>query len=247
MSSRSKRILVISDIHGNLIALEKVLKDAGEVDAVWCLGDLIGYGPKPNECIERVRSLKNFICILGNHDAAILGRIDLQAFNQDARISLRWAKSILSPDNLDYLQNLPEKVVIDKATLAHGSPRNPVWEYILDIHTALENFIAFDTPVCMVGHTQMPIAYYQIMETRDVGWEIPRISKVFRFTRKTIINPGSVGQPRDRDPRAAYAIYYPRRLAWEQHRVDYDIDAVQEQIRNNDLPFRHAARLSEGW
>jgi predicted phosphodiesterase len=153
------RILVLSDIHANITALEAVLKSAGNVDQVWCLGDLVGYGPDPNECIERVKSLSNLTCMLGNHDSAAIGQIDLQAFNTDAHISISWMKNKLKADSIQFLHDLPEKKVIDTATLVHGSPRDPVWEYMLDVRTAAENFEHVEGNLCMVGHTHIPIQF----------------------------------------------------------------------------------------
>ena len=134
------RILVISDIHGNLTALEAVLKSAGSVDQTWCLGDLVGYGPDPNECIDKIKVIPNLTCLIGNHDSAALGQIDLQAFNQDARVSISWMKSKLKADSLKFLRSMSDKKVVDEITLVHGSPRDPIWEYMLDVHTAAENF-----------------------------------------------------------------------------------------------------------
>ena len=129
-------ILVLSDIHANLTALEAVFQSAGTVDAVWCLGDVVGYGPDPNECIELLRSQPNLACLMGNHDAAALGQIALETFNREARDSIQWLQSILKPENRDFLKSLPERMTIEQVTLAHGSPRNPVWEYLLDSHSA---------------------------------------------------------------------------------------------------------------
>jgi len=242
------RILIISDIHANLNALESVIKNAGQVDAVWCLGDLVGYGPDPNECIHLVQSLPNLICLPGNHDAAAIGQIDDQVFNNEARISIQWLKSALTRESKDFLRNLPEKLIIGDVTLCHGSPRNPIWEYILDTYTARENFKYFSTRLCLVGHTHLP-AIYSISEGdgAEINLKIPLANQKISIQNKSIFNPGSVGQPRDQDPRAAYAIFYPETLIWESHRVNYDIIGVQKRIIQCGLPRRHAARLADGW
>lgn len=240
------RVLVISDIHANKQALTAVLAAAGEVDAVWCLGDLVGYGPNPNECIETVRSLPNLICLLGNHDAAVLNRLDLTAFNREAITSVSWTREALSIENLNFLSGLPERVVVENTTLSHGSPRNPIWEYLLDLNTVLTNFSHFDTQVCFVGHTHIPISY-TYNGNGHVEWYVPRSGEPLTIQSQTILNPGSVGQPRDRDPRAAYAIYFPEEQVWESYRVSYDIQSVQEGIVVAGLPRRHASRLEEGW
>ena len=240
-------ILIVSDIHANLTALEAVLKDAGDVDGVWCLGDLVGYGPDPNECIARISALKNLVCLLGNHDAAALNQIDIEAFNHEAKKSIQWLFSILTQESIDFLMGLPERKVLDKVTLVHGSPRNPVWEYILDLNTAKKNFDYFSTPFCFVGHTHLPLIYQfdgtrsgVILTASEEGVATPMVER-------SMFNPGSVGQPRDHNPLASYALFDPSKLTWENHRVPYDITSVQKRILDAGLPFRHAQRLAEGW
>jgi len=241
------RILVISDIHANLTALERVLTDAGEYDAVWCLGDLVGYGPDPNECIDRVRGLPNLLCILGNHDAAVLNQIDPANFNPEARDALHWTRNFLSPANLVYLHSLPEKIIVDQVTLVHGSPRQPVWEYLLDTQTATRNFEYFDTSYCFVGHTHLPVWYHRTDDRRFAQLAMLTPNVRITLTPRAILNPGSVGQPRDRDPRAAYAIYNPDQGTWEHRRVPYDILDVQARMKDAGLPDRHIQRLNSGW
>jgi predicted phosphodiesterase len=241
------RILVLSDIHANLSALEMVLQDAGEVDATWCLGDIVGYGPDPNECVSLLRCQTNLTCLVGNHDAAVLGRIQLETFNHDARRSIEWIQRIVTPESTAFLDSLPEKTVVEGVTLAHGSPRNPVWEYVLDLYNAAQNFNHFDTQICMVGHTHLPIAYLTVDNPRDVRWVIPMERESIKLLNRAILNPGSVGQPRDHDPRASYAIFVPEENSWEIRRVEYDVRGVQKRIRAADLPNRHALRLIEGW
>ncbi len=241
------RILIISDIHANLTALEAVLSDAGEFDAAWCLGDLVGYGPDPNECIEIVRQLPNLICLLGNHDAAALMQIDTDSFNPDARLAIQWTQGTLTPDATAFLQSLKEKIETDGVTMAHGSPRQPVWEYLMDTRTATINFEHFDTPYCLVGHTHLPVLYYLPDENLIARLIVPDASMQITLAPRAILNPGSVGQPRDRDPRAAYAIYTPELNTWEYRRVAYNITAVQKRMEAAGLPERHIQRLSSGW
>lgn len=239
------RVLVISDIHSNLSALESVINDACNVDAVWCLGDLVGYGPDPNECIEKVRSLPNLSCVVGNHDAAVLGHLDLESFNRDARLAVEWTQDNLTIENFTFLGNLPEKIKVDcNVTLAHGSPRNPIWEYLLDSFTAKENFRYFDTRYCFVGHTHLPVAFLSLNGNRDLDW---KVSYNGILGEKAILNPGSVGQPRDHNPLAAYAIYDTEKTCWEPRRVPYNIASVQQRITLTGLPRRHAVRLEDGW
>jgi diadenosine tetraphosphatase ApaH/serine/threonine PP2A family protein phosphatase len=240
-------ILIISDIHANLTALEAVLADAGTFDAAWCLGDLVGYGPDPNECVERIRGLPGLNCILGNHDAAAVGIIEVDSFNPEARRSVLWTQEKLTPSNQEYLKNLPERLDLETITMVHGSPFKPIWEYLLDTRSATFSFDLFDNDYCFVGHTHLPVMYYLPDDRVTAQLIVPEHSSKMTLAPRAILNPGSVGQPRDRDPRAAYAILDLTDYTWEWHRVGYDIPDVQERMRKADLPERHIARLSAGW
>lgn len=241
------RVLVISDIHANITALDTVLDDAGDFDAVWCLGDLVGYGPDPNECIERISQLDHLTCIMGNHDAAALKKIDAESFNPEARSALFWTRNALTLQNRIFLSNLSDKVTWENVTLTHGSPRQPIWEYILDIHTATQNFDFFSTSFCLVGHTHLPVVYSSLNKKSSTLLTIPEPNQAFILKSRAIINPGSVGQPRDRDPRAAYALFDTDTFLWDYRRVAYNISAVQERMMKAGLPERHIQRLSAGW
>jgi diadenosine tetraphosphatase ApaH/serine/threonine PP2A family protein phosphatase len=241
------KTLIISDIHANITALESVLADAGDFDSVWALGDVVGYGPDPNECVERVRDLPNVVCLLGNHDAATIGMIDDITFNPAARMAVRWTKTTLTPENLAFLDRLPEYLRLGDITLAHGSPREPVWEYLLDTRNATENFSYFYTPYCLVGHTHLPTIYTLLNGYHQARLIAPTNDTELELVPRSIINPGSVGQPRDRDPRAAYAILDLDTMKISFHRVPYDIKAVQERMQGAGLPNRHVMRLTEGW
>lgn len=241
------RTLVISDIHANFDALEAVLTDAGEVDATWCLGDLVGYGPNPNECVFRVQHLPNLVCLIGNHDAASIDQIGTETFNYEASQAILWTKRTLSQSHKDYLQVLPSMITVGQFTLAHGSPRQPVWEYLLDTYTATQNFACFDTPYCIVGHSHIPLIYQLMDGSTSADLNIPQAYHLMQLEPRAIMNPGSVGQPRDRDPRASYAILDTDQLTWEIHRVPYDIQAVQDRMEKENLPERHIHRLSTGW
>jgi len=239
------RILVFSDIHSNLTALEAVLASAGKMDAYWCLGDLVGYGPDPNECIARVRELPNLVCVRGNHDAATLGEVDQNTFNHEASLAITWTKRNLKAESQEFLLGLPEKKVIGDVTLVHGSPRNPVWDYVMDYMTAARMFQFFETRICLVGHTHVPAIW------RESGSDLPQglvlDYQKTKILNKSILNPGSVGQPRDHDPRAAFAIFDPDESYWELRRIVYNIAEVKERIKKSGLPWRHALRLDEGW
>ncbi len=239
------RILVISDIHANLTALDTVLTDAGEFDAAWCLGDLVGYGPDPNECIAKVRALPNLRCIIGNHDAAALDQIDTKTFNLEARQALEWTQKTLTETSVSFLSSLQQKIEINNVTLTHGSPRHPVWEYLMDSQTAALNFDYFSTPYCFVGHTHLPVVYTR--EEKKLVVYKPTPNNKITLSPRTIINPGSVGQPRDHDPRAAYVIYNPEENTWDYRRLTYDIPAVQTRMADAQLPERHIVRLQAGW
>lgn len=241
------RIVVVSDIHGNIDALQAVLTDAGEYDAVWCLGDLTGYGPNPNECVALIKEQPNLICIQGNHDVAALRKIDISTFNHEARESMNWLQTVVDNGTLAFLKTLPEKVENPPVTLAHGSPRNPIWEYILDPSVARANFDFFSTDYCFVGHTHQPMVISFREKNRRLEWYRPTTNETIALSARMILNPGSVGQPRDYDPRAAYAIFDNEKLTWELKRVQYDVKAVQKKIVANNLPLRHADRLAEGW
>ncbi len=242
------RVLVISDIHANFTALEAVLKDASEVDETWCLGDLVGYGPDPNAVVEEVREIKNLTCLLGNHDVAVIGRIPFEAFNGGARQALEYHEKVLSADNMEFLRSLPQNLKVREDTsLVHGSPRDSVWEYILNTLSARLNFDHFTTPWCMVGHSHLQCMFRHNAVNDRVTLEPIRPGELVQLKPRLIMNPGSVGQPRDRDPRAAYAIYDTEAKTWEPRRVKYDIEAVQKRIREAKLPEKHAIRLAEGW
>lgn len=246
------RILILSDIHANLNALEAVLADVGEVEAAWCLGDLVGYGPDPNECIVRVRQLPQLTCVLGNHDAAALHSIDVDAFNPEARQAIQWTQRTLDEASLEFLKHLPELVVVSPTpdvavTLAHGSPRHPVWEYLLDHRAATVNFQHFETPLCFVGHTHLPVLYLLSDIRRTAQMVVPETGARVQITSRAILNPGSVGQPRDRDARAAYALFFPETQTLEFRRVAYDVGSVQARMTAARLPERHIHRLSAGW
>jgi len=240
------RYLVISDVHANLTALEAVLADAPEFDEIWCLGDLVGYGPNPNECIERIQDFSH-VSLAGNHDWAALGRLDLGSFNTDARTVSIWTQAELSPAAREYLSELPTHVEQDGVFMAHASPREPVWEYILDANQAFANFAQFSTPMCLVGHTHIPIVFELDEQQRRCETMIPPFSDPLVLgSRRMIINPGSVGQPRDGDPRASYALLDLDAMTCEFRRVAYPVEITQERMRARGLPRRLIERLEMG-
>jgi diadenosine tetraphosphatase ApaH/serine/threonine PP2A family protein phosphatase len=242
------KILIFSDLHANLPALKTVLSDAGPVDETWCLGDVVGYGPNPNECIDLIRAIPNLTCLMGNHDLAAIGNLKLDTFNSDARKSLLWQQKELTEDSLEFLRDRPQEMQVrGQVSLVHGSPRDPVWEYILNTMVAYNNLTSFQTQWCFVGHSHFQVIFQYAQKEDEISIEIPEPGKPYKLGERAILNPGSVGQPRDRDLRAAYALYDPEENTWLPKRVAYDYKEVQERILNAGLPARHADRLGGGW
>lgn len=245
------RILIISDIHANLTAFQTVLKHAQDQwDIIWFLGDLVGYGPDPNECVQELQKYKH-IALSGNHDQAVLGQLDIKSFNREAKYAINWTQEAISSETRSYLQSLPSKQIEGNFTLAHASPRYPIWEYILDPVTASENFNWFETDYCLVGHTHVPVMFEeQLNGYRRVSVRPPNYSdgrEAFPLgPERLIINPGSVGQPRDSDPRAAYALLDTEAMDWSYRRVPYPIRKVQERMDKYGMPKRLVNRLAYG-
>lgn len=241
------RYLVISDIHANLVALEAVLEDAaGEWEQIWCLGDIVGYGPDPNGCVELL-SQQEHLSLSGNHDWAVLGKLDIESFNSEARTAIRWTQKTISQENRDYLTALPALQVIEPFTLVHASPRQPIWEYLLDEGAAAQNFLLLNTPYCFVGHTHTPVIFTETTPGKSEASYPAYDESIMLGEERLIINPGSVGQPRDSDPRAAYGILDSDALTWQHRRVAYDVEETQARMRSHGLPHRLIARLELGW
>jgi predicted phosphodiesterase len=241
------RYLIISDIHANLPALEAVLADAAPFERIWCLGDITGYGPFPNECIARLREFP-LVSLAGNHDWAVIGKLDLSSFNREARAAVVWTRLALMPENKAFLESLPSLLVEDDYTLAHGSPSQPIEEYILDPLAAEQNFNAFKTRVCLVGHTHWPMAFFRADGLERMCLQIaPQWNERIKInTGRWIINPGSVGQPRDGDPDACYALLDPEAGEWTFRRARYPFEETQARMRQFKLPARLIERLSHG-
>jgi diadenosine tetraphosphatase ApaH/serine/threonine PP2A family protein phosphatase len=239
------RVAVISDIHGNLHALEAVLAAiAGErAEAIWCLGDLVGYGPRPNECCTAVAAVAA-ICLVGNHDLGVLGRLDLFDFSGDAAAAARWSREVLTPEARGYLEALESTASADGAELFHGSPRDPVWEYVLTDESARAALRLTSAPVVLVGHSHVALAFTPAEALEDAL--APDGTEIDLSSARWLLNPGSVGQPRDGDPRAAYLVLDldDRRATFR--RVPYDLERTQEEIRERRLPETLAARLAVG-
>ena len=240
---------IFADVHANLEALEAVLAfyKKERIQSFICLGDLVGYGPNPNECIERISGLKKVQVIAGNHDYAAVGLKELTWFNDMATRSLNWTKRQLKEESRNYLMRLPRLVDASQFTLSHGSPRDPIDEYILTPRQYLDNIQLFRTPVCFVGHTHVPAVFYS--DSLGMIQHKPLLhGETFKFDPqgKTIINTGAVGQPRDGDPRAACAIYDTESNEVTVYRLDYDIAAVQAKMKQFTLPIFLIERLNYG-
>ena len=245
------RYLVISDIHANLTAFNAVLDAAeGEYDQIWCLGDVVGYGPHPNECVERLQEF-DYICLAGNHDWAVVNKLDYEDFNPHARFSIEWTQEQISPDNLNFLKDLPTFLNHERDfTLVHASPRHPILEYIAYAKIAQLNFRHFNTPYCLVGHTHSPVVFVEADAAQHMCAEI--IPGPDDFTHKLnaqrlIINPGSVGQPRDGDARAAYGILDTETMDFQIKRVPYHVSEVQELMKQHNFPRKLWTRLAFGY
>ncbi len=242
------RYAIIGDIHANLAAFTAVLSDIhsqGEVEKVWCLGDIVGYGPDPHECIELLRQT-NHVCVAGNHDWAAIGKINTSDFNPDAAAACHWTAQQLSLADIAYLRNLPLVIEEDDFTLVHGSPREPIWEYLLSTGIAKENFAYFKSQFCLVGHSHMPLVFnYSENGTCSFSQFLPNV-RLILSKKRLIINPGGVGQPRDGDPQASYALYDSETRLVKLYRVPYDIRSTQDKMVKCGLPLRLVTRLSYG-
>jgi predicted phosphodiesterase len=236
---------IISDIHSNLLALEAVLSDMGEVDATWCLGDFVGYGPWPNECVDRLRE-RGVVAIAGNHDLAAVGSITTEDFNPDAARATVWTTERLSDETRSYLEALEPRSVVEGITLAHGTPREPIWEYLLNTGTAALSFDCFDTQICLVGHTHIPSVFVQDEEGAVGGAYMEPGAAYALGDYRVMANPGSVGQPRDRNPLASYLLFDTEQTTLEWRRVEYDFRQVQARILDVGLPIFFAERLGRG-
>ena len=241
------RALIVGDVHSNMEAFQSVIddgKDRGGFDQIWSLGDLVGYGPDPAACIDLLRRYDHR-AVAGNHDLASIGKLSLEAFNPHAAEANRWTSTQLSEEQAAYLGELPLKLEIDEFTAVHGSPRDPIWEYVVSVSAAVASFMHFDSYWCLVGHSHVPFLC-RPAEDGAVFLDFPEDTDVRLGTNRLIINPGGVGQPRDGDPRASYAIYDSDRDLVVHHRVEYDIRATQEKMRIHGLPEFLINRLAEG-
>lgn len=231
------RTAIISDIHSNLEALEKALEivEKKKIDEIICLGDLVGYGANPNECVELTRRRASCV-LLGNHDQAAYDLSQTEHFNRHARTAAYWTNQTLTPENLEYLKGLSLQCVRDDLTFVHSSPKEPEqWEYVFSPYEAKSNFDFFQTRVCFIGHTHIPGIFPEDLKTQ-------KIHKNNRY----IINVGSVGQPRDGNWRLCFGIFDTSAWTYELIRSEYDVQTASEKIIAADLPRFLADRLLMG-
>ena len=240
------RIAVVSDVHANLHALEAVLGEVDKegFDEMWCLGDVVGYGPKPNECVALVQK-RTAICLAGNHDLVVLGKISVATFGGEAGAAAAWTREVLDAPAREFLMTLAPSAVTTGAELFHGSPRDPVWDYVLTEDAARWTFASTTAPLVLVGHSH--IALELAGDGTEVrGGQAAAGTTLDLAAARRLLNPGSVGQPRDGDPRAAWLEIDISAGRATFRRTDYPVERTQSEMRDLDLPEVLAARLEHG-
>jgi predicted phosphodiesterase len=244
--SAALRVAVISDIHGNLHALEAVLAeiDGESVDTVWSLGDTVGYGPRPNECCAAAKDRAE-VSLVGNHDLVAIGAISVSEFNEDAAAAALWTNRVLDEPARTFLRDLEPEGERAGVRLFHGSARDPVWEYVLTDEAARATLDAVDEDLVLVGHSHVALA---VTESDDgiAGGVAPAGAEIELRNARWLLNPGSVGQPRDGDPRAAWLLLDLERRFATFRRVEYPIEETQAEMRERRLPDVLALRLAHG-
>lgn len=240
------RVAVVSDIHSNLHALEAVLAAIEEEapDELWCLGDLVGYGPRPNECCAMLAARAD-VCLAGNHDLAVRGTIDLEEFGGEAGVAARWTREVLEPEAAALLERLDPEGSAHGVALYHGSARDPIWEYVLSDEGALATLELTASPLVLVGHSHVALQFVQ-SGAEFAGRLAPAGTELELEGVRAVLNPGSVGQPRDSDPRAAYLLLDLEARRATYRRVEYDVKQTQREMRDAGLPQMLAGRLELG-
>ena len=238
---------ILSDVHSNLPALQTVIDalDEAQIDATICLGDVVGYGPNPNECVELLRE-RDAVIVMGNHDEAAAKPGGDENFNPLAQAAIEWTRAALSADNAAYLAGLPDTKQFDDFAIVHGAPGDR-FAYILDAAGARHAFQDAKKPLTFVGHSHVAEVYYQDEDGRTFHDRLMHgglitVDSGYRY----IVNPGSVGQPRDRNPQASFALYDNGERTIDVRRVTYDIGTVQRRIEAVNLPWQLGARLATG-
>jgi predicted phosphodiesterase len=242
------RVLVVADVHSNLSALESVFRDAEAsepLDVVWVLGDIVGYGPKPGECISRLREYPH-TAVAGNHDRAATGQMGTQDFNPYAAAAAKWTAKTLTEEERTYLAGLPDTALDGDFTLVHGSLRDPVWEYLLSSAAADAHLARQTTRFGLIGHSHLQLAFIEGEDGLARGSLLASGDEVALGDRRVIANPGGLGQPRDGDPRTAYALLDTGAARITFKRIEYDIARTQREMLLAGLPEYLIERLSSG-
>jgi predicted phosphodiesterase len=241
------RVAIVSDIHGNRHAFEAVLDaiEGSECEEMWCLGDLVGYGADPDACVELARR-HAAICLAGNHDMGVRGDLPLEQFSRGAALAARWTQEMITDETREYLNGLEPAMLDEQVGLYHASPRDPVWEYVL---SSLQAELCLDDQghrVCLIGHSHVALSFSRFSGEAASGQTRADGEELDLERGEWLVNPGSVGQPRDGDPRAAWLELDLDGASALYHRVDYDIDAAAAAIRAARLPDSLAERLLYG-
>lgn len=244
------RAAVLSDVHANLPALEAVLAavEEADVDQVWCLGDVVGYGADPDACTALVRE-RCTICLVGNHDLAVLGALDISTFSETARAAVEWTRERAGAATLEYLRGLEPAMSYAGLDLFHASPRDPIWEYVLSIDQAEAGFDAQEARISLIGHSHVALFFNRPDGARrgySHGAQAADGTAIDLDSGAWMLNPGSVGQPRDGDPRAAWMEVDTDELTARYHRAPYEIERAATAIREGGLPEPLAERLFVG-
>jgi predicted phosphodiesterase len=241
------KVAVISDIHGNRHAFEAVLDAVAASDAseLWCLGDLVGYGADPDACVELARR-HTAVCLAGNHDLAVIGELPLEEFSRGASLAAQWTREVMRPENISFLATLRPQAQEEAVGLYHASPRDPVWEYVLS--ALLAELCLDEQPhrICLIGHSHVALSF--VRHDGELATGEPRRdgAQLDVSAGEWLLNPGSVGQPRDGDPRAAWMLLDLEGLTASYRRTEYDVSGAAATIRAARLPDSLADRLEYG-
>ena len=239
------KTLLLADIHSNLEALEAIFADCGSFDQIWCMGDVVGYGPDPVKVLEVLRS-HDFRCVSGNHDAAVAGVLSVEEFNHAAAWAARWTTQQLGSEQLAFLRELPLTLEEGPFTLVHGSLRAALWEYLVSVEAAAASLALLNTSYCLVGHSHLPFICREQMGSAPRFTEFPEREPMLLGEERWVVNPGGVGQPRDGDSRSSYAIYNTEEGTIERRRVVYDISKTQRKMELAGHPESLIRRLELG-
>jgi len=240
-------VAIVSDVHGNRHAFEAVLDAVEEAGAeeLWCLGDLVGYGAEPDACVELARA-HAAVCLAGNHDLAVRGDLGFETFQRGAELAARWTQEIIDPRSVEYLRGLEPQKLDEAIGLYHASPRDPVWEYVM---SPLQAELCLDVQqhrVACIGHSHVALAFSRNDRAPATGETCPEGTELDVASGEWLVNPGSVGQPRDGDPRAAWLMFDTAAWHVRFHRTEYDVAGAANAIRAARLPDSLAERLPHG-